>query len=128
MTMQLDHVILNVNDRHQSIEFYTSILGLKHEGEREPFSMIRVTPDFVIQLAPWGSKCDEHLAFAMSKAEFDAVFRRIIDAGIAYGDSFHAVGNMKGPGNEPGSRGPGKALYFFDPNHHLIEIRHYEAA
>jgi len=128
MAMQLDHLILNVNDRQKSIEFYTRILGLKYDGEREPFSMIRVTPDFVIQLAPWGSKCDEHLAFAMPKAEFDAVFRRIVDAGIAYGDSFHSVGNMRGPGDESGSRGPGKALYFFDPNHHLIEIRHYEAA
>jgi catechol 2,3-dioxygenase-like lactoylglutathione lyase family enzyme len=126
--MLLDHLILNINDRQKSIEFYTRILGLKHDGEREPFSMIRVTPDFVIQLAPWGSKGDEHLAFAMPKAEFDAVFQRVIDAGIAYGDSFHAVGNMRGPGNEPGSRGPGKALYFFDPSHHLIEIRHYEAA
>jgi catechol 2,3-dioxygenase-like lactoylglutathione lyase family enzyme len=128
MAMMLDHLILNVNDRQKSIEFYTRILGLKHDGEREPFSMIRVTPDFVIQLAPWGSKGDEHLAFAMSKAEFDAAFQRIIEAGIAYGDSFHSVGNMRGPGDEPGSRGPGKALYFFDPNHHLIEIRHYEAA
>jgi catechol 2,3-dioxygenase-like lactoylglutathione lyase family enzyme len=127
MAMMLDHLILNVNDRQKSIEFYTRILGLKHDGEREPFSMIRVTPDFVIQLAPWGSKGDEHLAFAMSKAEFDAAFQRIIEAGIAYGDSFHSVGNMRGPGDEPGSRGPGKALYFFDPNHHLIEIRHYEA-
>ena len=128
MAIQLDHLILNVNDRQKSIDFFTRILGLKHEGEREPFTMIRVTPEFVIQLAPWGSKGDEHLAFAMQKAEFDEVFRRVIDAGIAYGDSFHSVGNMRGPGNEPGSRGPGKALYFFDPNHHLIEIRHYEAA
>jgi catechol 2,3-dioxygenase-like lactoylglutathione lyase family enzyme len=128
MAMMLDHLILNVNDRQKSIEFYTRILGLKHDGEREPFSMIRVRPDFVIQLAPWGSKGDEHLAFAMSKAEFEAAFQRIIEAGIAYGDSFHSVGNMRGPGDEPGSRGPGKALYFFDPNHHLIEIRHYEAA
>ncbi len=46
-------------------------------------------------------------------------------AGIPYGDSFHAVGNMKGPGVEPGSRGDGEAVYFFDPNQHLIEIRHY---
>ena len=126
--MLLDHLILNINDRQKSIEFYTRILGLKHDGEREPFSMIRVTPDFVIQLAPLGSKGDEHLAFAMTKADFDAVFQRVIDAGIAYGDSFHSVGNMRGPGIEPGSRGLGQTLYFFDPNHHLIEIRHYEAA
>ena len=124
MPLQLDHLILAVNDREQSIDFYTQILGLEHEGEREPFSTIRVTPDFVIQLAPWGTKGGEHLAFSMSRAEFDEIFQRVRDAGIEYGDSFHAVGNMRGPGDEAGARGPGKALYLFDPSKHLIEIRY----
>lgn len=126
MPPQLDHIILAVNDVAKSIEFYTGILGLTYEGKREPFSVIRVTPEFTIQMAPWGSKGGEHLAFAMSRSEFEDVFRRIREAGIEYGDSFHAVGNMQGPGDEDGSRGPGKALYFFDPSRHLIEIRYYD--
>ncbi|HVO26751.1 MAG TPA: VOC family protein [Candidatus Margulisiibacteriota bacterium] len=128
MSTQLDHLILMVNDRDQSIEFYTYILGFTYEGEREPFSVLRVTPDLVLQLAPWGTKGGEHLAFAMTRADFDQVFRRIVDAGLAYGDSFHTVGNMRGPGDEPGARGPGKALYLFDPSKHLIEIRYYDTA
>jgi catechol 2,3-dioxygenase-like lactoylglutathione lyase family enzyme len=123
---QLDHIILAVNDMQQSIDFYTGILGLKYDGQREPFSMIRVTPNFIVQLAPWGTKGGEHLAFSMTRAEFDATFARIREAGIEYGDSFHAVGNMRGPGEEGGAEGMGKALYFFDPSKHLIEIRHYE--
>ena len=91
-----------------------------------PFSVIRVTPDLTLQLAPWGTDGGVHLAFALPRAEFDAVFSRIKDAGIPYGDSFHAVGNMQGPGEEDGSRGMGRAVYFFDPNQHLIEIRHYD--
>ena len=135
MSMQLDHLILAVNDRKKSIEFYVGILGLKYEGDREPFSVLRVTPDFQIQIAPWGTKGGEHLAFAMSRKEFDEVFRRVIDAKIEYGDEFHSVGNMRGPGDETkesvksaggGARGPGKNLYFFDPSRHLIEIRPYE--
>ena len=128
MPLQLDHLILAVNDRVRSIEFYTRILGFTYEGERAPFAMIRVTPGLVLQLAPWGTKGGEHLAFAMPRAEFDDVFERIRDAGIEYGDSFHSVGNMRGPGDEAGARGAGKALYFFDPNKHLIEIRYYDAA
>ena len=62
----------------------------------------------------------------MSKREFDEVFERVIAAGIPYGDRFDAVGNMKGPGDEAASRGMGKAIYFFDPDKHLVEIRHYE--
>ena len=135
MAIQLDHMILAVNDRKRSIEFYVGILGLKYEGEREPFSTLRVTPDFTLQIAQWGTKGGEHLAFAMSRKEFDEVFRRVIDAKIEYGDDFHSVGNMRGPGDETaeplksaggGARGPGKNLYFFDPSRHLLEIRHYE--
>jgi len=128
-------MILAVNDRKKSIDFYSGILGLKYEGDREPFSTLRVTPESTLQIAQWGTKGGEHLAFAMSRIEFDEVFRRVIDAKIEYGDSFESVGNMRGPRDETresidsvggGARGAGKALYFFDPSKHLLEIRHYE--
>jgi catechol 2,3-dioxygenase-like lactoylglutathione lyase family enzyme len=61
----------------------------------------------------------------MSPDDFKAAFARVRGAGIEYGDSYHEVGNMRGPGVETGSRGPGQAVYFFDPNGHLIEIRTY---
>ena len=126
MGVQLDHIILPVNDREESLAFYTEILGLTYEGESEPFSVVRVTTELTLQLAPWGTAGGEHLAFAMSRAEFDDAFSRIRVSGIPYGDSFHAVGNMRGPGDESGARGPGKAVYVFDPSKHLIEIRHYD--
>jgi catechol 2,3-dioxygenase-like lactoylglutathione lyase family enzyme len=126
--MVLDHLILHVNDVDESARFYVEILGMTNEGKREPFTVIRVEPNFTIQLAPWGTKGGEHLAFAMSQAEFEEAFRRVRDGGVEFGDSFHSVGNMKGPGSEGGARGPGEAVYFFDPNKHLIEIRHYETS
>jgi catechol 2,3-dioxygenase-like lactoylglutathione lyase family enzyme len=126
VAIELDHLILRVSDLPASIEFYTRILGMTHEGERPPFAVIRVGPDLTLQLAPWGSDGGEHLAFAMTRAEFDAAFARVRAADIAYGDSFHTVGNGKGPGDEDGSRGAGKALYLFDPSQHLIEIRYYD--
>ena len=127
MVVQLDHVILSVNDVEASVDFYTRVLGLRYDGEDQPFSVIRVTPEFTLLLAPWGTTGGEHFAFAMSHAEFDETFRRVRDAGLEYGDSFHTVGNMRGPGDESGARGPGKAVYLFDPNKHLIEIRYYAA-
>ena len=125
MSIQLDHLIVTVNDRQRSIDFYTRIFGFAYEGERAPFSLIRVTPDLVLQLAPFGTKGGEHLAFAMTRAEFDDVFQRIRDAELEYGDAFDAVGNRRGPGEADGARGCGAAVYLFDPNRHLIEIRHY---
>jgi catechol 2,3-dioxygenase-like lactoylglutathione lyase family enzyme len=126
MTAQLDHLILLVNDRGRSIEFYNQILGFPYEGDREPFAVIRVNAHLTLQLAAWGTTGGTHLAFAMSRPEFDAVFDRVRQTGIPYGDSFQSVGNMRGPGDEAGARGPGKAVYVFDPNKHLIEVRHYE--
>jgi catechol 2,3-dioxygenase-like lactoylglutathione lyase family enzyme len=123
--MVLDHLILAVNDVGESVRFYTAILGLPSEGTSGPFTVLRVTPDLTLQLAPWGTKGGEHLAFAMPQAEFSAVFQRVRDAGLEYGDSFGTVGSMQGPGQEDGARGLGASLYFFDPNKHLIEIRHY---
>ena len=123
--MQLDHLILRVNDLNASVDFYTRILGLAHEGQQGPFEVVRVSADFTIQLAPWGTEGGEHLAFALAAAQFDAVFERLRRAAIPYGDSFHEVGNMKGPGEEAGARGMAKSIYFVDPNQHLLEIRCY---
>ena len=124
--MELDHLILAVNDLDASVQFFTDVLGLGYEGTSDPFTVIRVGPGLTLQLAPWGTTGGQHLAFAMPRDEFDATFTRIRAAGIPYGDSFHDVGNMRGPGREDGARGPAASLYVFDPNQHLIEIRHYE--
>jgi catechol 2,3-dioxygenase-like lactoylglutathione lyase family enzyme len=121
----LDHLILNVNDAERSAAFYARVLGFPTDGKQGPFTVVRVSDGCTLQLAPWGTKGGEHLAFAMSPQEFDAAFARIKTEDIDYGDSFHAVGNRKGPGNEAGARGPGEAVYFFDPDKHLVEIRTY---
>jgi catechol 2,3-dioxygenase-like lactoylglutathione lyase family enzyme len=121
--VELDHLILGVNDREESIAFYTGVLGLTQEADDGPFAVIRVTSNFILLLAPFGTNGGEHLAFAMSRDEFDAVFEHIRASGIEYGDSFDAVGNMRGPGVEFGAHGMQDAIYILDPNKHLIEIR-----
>ena len=62
--MQLDHLILAVNDVEASIRFFGDILGLPCEGQAGPFSVIRVSPDLTLQLAPWGTTGGVHLAFS----------------------------------------------------------------
>jgi catechol 2,3-dioxygenase-like lactoylglutathione lyase family enzyme len=122
----IDHLILNVNDIGASVDFYVDVLGFRLEGEDGPFTVIRVSEDFTLQLAPWGTKGNDHYAFALSRTEFDETFERIKQKGIIYGDSYHSVGNNSGPGNEVGARGPAPTLYLNDPNNHLIEIRTYD--
>jgi catechol 2,3-dioxygenase-like lactoylglutathione lyase family enzyme len=119
----LDHVIVPVADAATSLRFYTEVLGFWSDGEDGPFTVVRVSADTLLLLAPWGTEGGHHLAFALSADEFDAAFARIEAAGVRYGDSFHAVGNMLGPGSEFGARGLAPALYVFDPDQHLIELR-----
>ncbi len=127
MPVQLDHLILAVSDAAKSLAFYTEVLGFKSEEGQDPFLVIRVSPDLMLLLAPWGTQGGQHLAFALPDDEFEATFKRVKASGIEYGDRFDSVGNMKGPGEATGARGPGKAVYFFDPSRHLIEIRSYGA-
>ena len=127
MAKGLDHLILTVSDARASAEFYARILGFASEGQDGPFTVLRVNEGLTLLLAPWGTKGGEHLAFAMPRAEFDETFARIKAGSVPYGDTFHEVGNEKGPGDEAGARGIGKAVYFFDPDKHLLEIRHYDA-
>jgi len=123
---KLDHIILKVNELDASVAFYTQIMGFSNAGTDGPFVVVRVADDFQMQLAPWGTPGFEHYAFAVSKADFDAIFERVKTAGIEYGPSFDSVGSNTGPGLETGARGEAPTLYFNDPNRHLIEIRAYE--
>ena len=123
---KIDHLILNINDVPSSINFYVDVMGFELEGESGPFTASRVNEDFVLQLAPWGTAGNEHLAFSFSREDFDKIFARVKERKIPYGDSFHAVGNNSGPGAEFGARGIAPTLYFNDPNNHLIEIRTYD--
>ena len=124
--VQLDHLILPVNDLDASVAFYSDVLGFASEGSSGPFTILRVSPDLTLQLAPWGTAGGMHLAFAMPAAEFERRFARIQEADIPYGDSFHSVGNQQGPGREDGAHGLGASLYVLDPSEHLVELRYYD--
>jgi catechol 2,3-dioxygenase-like lactoylglutathione lyase family enzyme len=122
----LDHLILAVDDLDASVAFYADIVGLTNDGTDGPFTVMRVSPTTTLLLSPWGAGGHQHhLAFALSPEAFAAAFTRVRDAGIEYGDSYHDVGNMRGPGNELGACGPGATVYLYDPSRHLIELRHY---
>jgi catechol 2,3-dioxygenase-like lactoylglutathione lyase family enzyme len=123
---KLDHIILKVNDLQASVTFYRDVLEFTLEGTDGPFTVLRAGPDFLLQLAPWGTPGLEHYAFAVSKAEFRHIFDRIKAAGIAFGPTFDSVGANSEPGQETGARGLAPTLYFNDPNQHLLEIRTYD--
>jgi catechol 2,3-dioxygenase-like lactoylglutathione lyase family enzyme len=122
----LDHIILKVNDLDASVAFYTEVMGFTLDGVDGPFTVLKCGPDFLLQLAPWGTPGLEHYAFSVSKREFQDIFERIKSRGIAFGPTFDSVGLNTSPGQESGARGIAPTLYFNDLNKHLLEIRTYE--
>ena len=125
MATVLDHTIVPVQDRERSVEFYTRILGFEDLGEVGPFLAVRVNDTFNLDFAASDDFRSIHYAFAMEPAEFEAAFARIRESGIPYGDSPYARRNMRGPGMSMGAKGDGKAVYFDDPDGHILEIKTY---
>ena len=125
MATVLDHTIVPVQDRNASVEFYTRIFGFEDLGEVGPFLAVRVNDTLNLDFRQSDDFRSIHYAFAMEPDEFEAAFSRIRESGIAYGDSPRAQDNMKGPGMTAGAKGLGKAVYFKDPDGHVLEIKTY---
>jgi catechol 2,3-dioxygenase-like lactoylglutathione lyase family enzyme len=118
MTVKLNHTIVAARDKRASAAFLAEILGLPAPVPFGPFLTVEtgneVTLDFLDDdedIAP------QHYAFLVSETEFDEIFGRIRDRGLAYwADPFK---REKGRIN---TRDGGRGVYFEDPNGHLLEI------
>ena len=124
MAVALDHIILAVADARASIRFYYETLGFKYED----FALLRVSPTTVLQLIQRPPETSQHMAFSMSRVEFEETLARLKSRGIPFGDHFDSVGTMSGPGKAHGSKKNGDSIYFHDPDKHMLEIICYEAA
>ncbi len=118
MAVQLNHTIVSARDKQASADFMAEILGLSTPAPFGPFMMVQadneVTLDFIDsadEIVP------QHYAFLVSDGEFDEIFGRIRERGLAYwADPFH-----REPG-EINTRDGGRGLYFDDPDGHNLEI------
>jgi catechol 2,3-dioxygenase-like lactoylglutathione lyase family enzyme len=118
MTIELNHTIVPARDKEESTRFYERIFGFRHEDTLGHFSPVRIssqslTLDFdnreVVE--------SHHYAFKVSEREFDEIFDRIKEAGLAYGSGPRTPSNM-----EINKWNGGRGLYFRDPNGHLLEL------
>ena len=121
----IDHTIVPVRDRDEAVEFYSRIFGFEDLGEVSVFKVVRVNDTFNLDFEISEDFKSLHYAFAMGPDEFEAAFDRIRESGITYGNHPHDHENMKGPGESMGAKGMGKAVYFEDPNGHVLEIKTY---
>jgi catechol 2,3-dioxygenase-like lactoylglutathione lyase family enzyme len=118
MTIELNHTIVPARDKVAAAKFFARILGLQFEESAVGhFAPVRVNDSLTLDFADSSRREVHHYAFKVSEEEFDAIFRRIREEGIAYGSGPYAVDDMK-----INHRGGGRGVYFRDPDGHVFEL------
>lgn len=117
MTIELSHVIVPAYNKEASARFFADIFGLKYESSSGQFAPVRVNDRLTLDFDQDDSFESHHYAFHVSDQEFDAMFARVREAGLAYGSHPWDAQNRK-LNDSNGGRG----VYFRDPNGHLLEL------
>jgi catechol 2,3-dioxygenase-like lactoylglutathione lyase family enzyme len=137
--MRLDHVVLWTKSPSISMDFYTRVVGLEpvrfdeFEVGEAPFPSVRVCADSIIDLMPAESVSAtetltriegsaghpvNHICLALSKAEYDALDRRLQAAGVDTGARLNQSFGARGWAPQ--------GYYFADPDGNVVEARYYE--
>lgn len=118
MPVELNHTIVSATDPDGSARFVCDVLGLPEPTRFGPFVVVATANDVSLDyLDSSGEITSQHYAFLVSEPEFDEIFDRIRDRGLA----FWADPGRRRPG-EINRRDDGRGLYFEDPDGHLLEI------
>jgi catechol 2,3-dioxygenase-like lactoylglutathione lyase family enzyme len=117
MAIVLNHTIVPARDKKMAARLFAQIFGLKEEPV-DYFAPVRINEQMTMLFSDENSKFDSHhYAFHVSDAEFEAIFKRIKAAGLAYGSDPRHLDNGK-----LNNWGGGRGLYFKDPDGHVLEL------
>ena len=118
MAVELNHTIVSARDSEASAGFYAEVFGLAAPTHWGPFVQVetanKVSLDFIDDE---GDITPQHYAFLVTEEEFDEIFGRVRERGLAYwadpsrskpGEIYHLFG--------------GRGVYFEDPAGHFLEI------
>jgi catechol 2,3-dioxygenase-like lactoylglutathione lyase family enzyme len=118
MSVQLNHTIVWCRDTHASAAFLAELLGLPAPEPFGPFLIVELANGVSMDFHQVdGEIASQHYAFLISEGEFDQVFGRLSDRGIAY----WADPGLRQSGQINRADG-GRGVYFKDPDNHLLEI------
>jgi catechol 2,3-dioxygenase-like lactoylglutathione lyase family enzyme len=118
MAITLNHTIVYVADKQASAAFLTRLFGLPDAVGWGPFLTVELANDVTLDYYDGeGVRSPQHYAFLVGEHEFDEIFGRILQGGVA----FWADPGHRQPG-EINTHDGGRGVYFDDPNGHVLEI------
>ncbi|MPY72619.1 MAG: VOC family protein [Alphaproteobacteria bacterium] len=118
MTVQLNHTIVWCSDQEKSAGFLAEILDRPAPTRFGPFHVVQVDNGVSLDFHQQAGKIAmQHYAFLIGEDDFDRIFERISERGIAY---------WADPGRERAGEiyrhNGGRGFYFLDPDGHLLEV------
>ncbi|MFC5722924.1 VOC family protein [Streptomyces gamaensis] len=119
MAVELNHTIVHARDKQASAEFLANIMGLEVGPPMGPFVPVQTANGVTLDFATTDQEkiTPQHYAFLVSEEDFDAIFGRVKEAGLAYCADPYG----KQPGEINHNHG-GRGVYFPDPDGHYLEI------
>jgi catechol 2,3-dioxygenase-like lactoylglutathione lyase family enzyme len=119
MAITLNHTIVPAHDKVASAKFFAQIFGLPFDERAVAyFAPVRVNETLTLDFHDDVDRFEvHHYAFHVGDQEFDAIFKRVQEAGLKFGS---------GPGDRENGKlnnwNGGRGVYFCDPNGHILEL------
>ena len=119
MSVRLNHTIIWCRDKRRSATFLTEMLGLPAARPFGPFLVVEVANGVSLDFHDTedADVASQHYAFLIGEDDFDGVFARIRERGLAY---------WADPGRSRAGQinhnDGGRGFYFEDPDGHLLEV------
>ena len=116
MSIQLNHTLVNVRDKHESAPFVAEMLGLGSPTSYGPFLVVELDNGVSLDFIDVEILHPQHYAFLVSEAEFDEILSRVKGCGL----TFWADPGQRQSG-EVNTNDGGRGFYWEEPSGHLLE-------
>ena len=119
MAIKLNHTIVHSPDPRGAAEFLTGLFDLPAPEPFGPFFSVKMANEVTLDyLSADGMEVQlQHYAFLVTDEEFDRIFGRIKERGLA-----HWADPGRKQAGEINRHWGGRGVYFMDPSGHLLEI------
>lgn len=119
MAIILNHTIVPTHDKVASARWFARIFGLPFdEAAVKYFAPVQVNDTLTLDFHDDVDRFEiHHYAFHVGDQEFDAIFKRVQEAGLKFGSGPATLEDGK-LNNWNGGRG----VYFCDPAGHILEL------